>query len=462
MTAQPFTATVTGSPRIGPRRELKRATEGYWGGRTSRSELESVAATLRRDTWSDLAAAGLDSVPVNTFSYYDQMLDTAVLLGALPERVHGVADELDRYFAAARGTDDIAPLEMTKWFDTNYHYLVPEIAPGTRFTLNPDKVLSELKEARDQGIPARPVVIGPITFLLLSKAVDGAGAPIERLDELIPVYTELLSLLADNGAEWVQLDEPALVTDISQDAPALAEKVYSALGSVSRRPAIHVATYFGDPGAALPALARTPVEAIGVDLVRAPDTAVAAVPELANKTLVAGIVNGRNVWRTDLEAALGKLTTLLGAAAHVAVSTSCSTLHVPYSLAAETDLDDNLRSWLAFGAEKVHEVVTLARALRDGREAVADEIAASNAAVASRRSDPRLHNGQIRARIDSIVASGTQRGPSAERRTSQQERLQLPLLPTTTIGSYPQTPRSARPARRCGPARSTRTSTCGG
>ncbi|BBZ12593.1 5-methyltetrahydropteroyltriglutamate--homocysteine S-methyltransferase [Mycobacterium branderi] len=452
MTAQPFTATVTGSPRIGPRRELKRATEGYWGGRTSRSELESVAATLRRDTWSDLAAAGLDSVPVNTFSYYDQMLDTAVLLGALPERVHGVADELDRYFAAARGTDDIAPLEMTKWFDTNYHYLVPEIAPGTRFTLNPDKVLSELKEARDQGIPARPVVIGPITFLLLSKAVDGAGAPIERLDELIPVYTELLSLLADNGAEWVQLDEPALVTDISQDAPALAEKVYSALGSVSRRPAIHVATYFGDPGAALPALARTPVEAIGVDLVRAPDTAVAAVPELANKTLVAGIVNGRNVWRTDLEAALGKLTTLLGAAAHVAVSTSCSTLHVPYSLAAETDLDDNLRSWLAFGAEKVHEVVTLARALRDGREAVADEIAASNAAVASRRSDPRLHNGQIRARIDSIVASGTQRGPSAERRTSQQERLQLPLLPTTTIGSYPQTPaiRKARAALRSG------------
>lgn len=452
MTAQPFTATVTGSPRIGPRRELKRATEGYWAGRTSRSELESVAATLRRDTWSELAAAGLDSVPVNTFSYYDQMLDTAVLLGALPERVDGIADELDRYFAAARGTDDISPLEMTKWFDTNYHYLVPEIAPGTRFTLNPDKVLSELKEARDQGIPARPVVIGPMTFLLLSKAVDGAGAPIERLDELIPVHTELLSLLADNGAEWVQLDEPVLVTDITADAPHLAEKVYSALGSVSKRPAIHVATYFGDPGAALPALARTPVEAIGVDLVRGSAAAVAAVPELAGKTLVAGIVNGRNVWRTDLEAALGKLATLLGSAAHVAVSTSCSTLHVPYSLAAETDLDDNLRSWLAFGAEKVHEVVTLARALRDGREAVADEIAASNAAVASRRSDPRLHNGQIRARIDSIVASGTQRGPSAERRASQQERLQLPVLPTTTIGSYPQTPaiRKARAALRSG------------
>lgn len=235
---QPFTATITGSPRIGPRRELKRATEGYWAGRTSRSELEAVAATLRRDTWSALAAAGLDSVPVNTFSYYDQMLDTAVLLGALPPRVSPVSDGLDRYFAAARGTDQIAPLEMTKWFDTNYHYLVPEIGPSTTFTLHPGKVLAELKEALGQGIPARPVIIGPITFLLLSKAVDGAGAPIERLEELVPVYSELLSLLADGGAQWVQFDEPALVTDLSPDAPALAEAVYTALCSVSNRPAI--------------------------------------------------------------------------------------------------------------------------------------------------------------------------------------------------------------------------------
>ncbi|MGB9303627.1 MAG: 5-methyltetrahydropteroyltriglutamate--homocysteine S-methyltransferase, partial [Mycobacterium sp.] len=373
MTPQPFTATITGSPRIGPKRELKRATEGYWAKRTSRSELESVAATLRHDTWKQLAAAGLDSVPVNTFSYYDQMLDTAVLLGALPARVANISDDLDRYFAAARGNDEVAPLEMTKWFDTNYHYLVPEIGPATRFALNPDKVLSELKDALEQGIPARPVIIGPVTFLLLSKAVDGGGAPIERLKELVEIYSELLSLLADNGARWVQFDEPALVTDISPDAPALAEAVYTALGSVTDRPAIYVATYFGDPGAGLAALARTPVEAIGIDLVYGADTAVAAVPELANKTLVAGIVDGRNIWRTDLEAALGKLATLLGSAGAVAVSTSCSTLHVPYSLEPETDLDDALRSWLAFGAEKVTEVVTLARALHDGRDTVADE-----------------------------------------------------------------------------------------
>ncbi|WP_077104705.1 5-methyltetrahydropteroyltriglutamate--homocysteine S-methyltransferase [Mycobacterium terramassiliense] len=452
MSSQPFTATVTGSPRIGPKRELKRATEGYWAGRTSRAELESVAADLRRDTWSRLAAAGLDSVPVNTFSYYDQMLDTAVMLGALPARATRVSDDLDRYFAVARGNPDVAPLEMTKWFDTNYHYLVPEIEPATKFALNPDKVLSELKEALQQGIPARPVVIGPITFLLLSKAVNGGGAPIERLQELVPIYSELLRLLADSGARWVQFDEPALVTAISPDAPALAEAVYNALGAVSNRPAIYVATYFGDPGAALAGLARTPVEAIGVDLVAGADTAVAGIPELSTKLLVAGVVDGRNVWRTDLEAALGKLAALRGSAATVAVSTSCSTLHVPYSLEPETDLDDNLRSWLAFGAEKVGEVVTLARALHDGREAVAEEIAASNAAVASRTSDPRLHDGQIRARIDSIVASGAHRGDAEQRRASQEARLHLPPLPTTTIGSYPQTSaiRKARAAFRAG------------
>ncbi|OBB94361.1 5-methyltetrahydropteroyltriglutamate--homocysteine S-methyltransferase [Mycobacterium sp. 852002-30065_SCH5024008] len=452
MTAQPFTATVTGSPRIGPKRELKRATEGYWAGRTSRSELESVAATLRRDMWAGLAAAGLDSVPVNTFSYYDQMLDTAVLLGALPARAAQVPDDLDRYFAAARGNSDVAPLEMTKWFDTNYHYLVPEIEPATTFSLNPDKVLSELKEALGQGIPARPVVIGPITFLLLSKAVNGGGAPIERLQELVGIYSELLCQLADNGAQWVQFDEPALVTDISPDAPALAEAVYNVLGKVSNRPAIYVATYFGDPGASLAGLARTPVEAIGVDLVYGADTALAGIPELADKTLVAGVVDGRNIWRTDLESTLGKLATLRNSAATVAVSTSCSTMHVPYSLEPETDLDDALRSWLAFGQEKVAEVVTLARALRDGRDAVADAIAASNAAVASRKSDPRLHNDRLRDRIASIVASGTHRGDAAGRRASQEERLHLPPLPTTTIGSYPQTSaiRKARAALRAG------------
>ncbi len=377
-----------------------------------------------------------------------------------PSACHGVADDLDRYFAAARGNGDIAPLEMTKWFDTNYHYIVAEIGPKTEFSLHPEKVLSELKEAQDQGIPARPVVIGPITFLLLSKAVDGAGAPVERLDDVVPLYGDLLGQLADQGVQWVQIDEPVLVTDICADAATLAERVYGTLGALDNRPAIHVATYFGDPGDNLAALARTPIEAIGVDLVYGPDTAIAHIfkaPGLADKTLVAGIVDGRNIWRTDLQSALGTLDNLLGSVAAVAVSTSCSTLHVPYSLEPETGLDDALRSWLAFGAEKVHEVATLAKALKDGRDAVADEIAQSNAAVASREKDPRLNNSEVRARLDSIAKSGgTERGPAAERREAQTERLHLPPLPTTTIGSFPQTDRDPQGPRGAGRRRDRR------
>jgi 5-methyltetrahydropteroyltriglutamate--homocysteine methyltransferase len=448
--SRPFTATILGSPRIGPHRELKRAIEGYWAGRISRADLDSVAADLRRETWAALSAAGLDSVPVNTFSLYDQMLDTAAMLGALPARVADIADDLDRYFAAARGTKDVVPLEMTKWFDTNYHYIVPEIAPQTAFALHPGKVLAECNEAQQQRVTARPVIIGPITFLALSKAVGGASPPILRLDELIPLYAQLLGLLAAAGVQWVQLDEPVLVTDILDNGPELAERTYNALGAHAERPAIFVATYFGGLDAALPALARTPIEAIGLDLVSGADSAAAAVPELADKTVVAGIVDGRNVWRTDLAAALGRLASLSGVARSVAVSTSCSTLHVPYSLTAETDVDDRLHRRLAFGAEKVAEVVTLARGLHGGRDTVAAAVEASNAAISSRTGDPRLRNGQIRARLDGLAASGGQRGPAEVRRASQDARLHLPPLPTTTIGSFPQTStiRKARAALR--------------
>ena len=438
-TTTPFTATVLGSPRIGPNRELKRAVEKYWKNGIDRAELEAVAAKIRTDTWESLVAAGLDSVPVNTFSYYDQVLDTAVMVGALPPRVAGVADDLDRYFAAARGNAEIAPLEMTKWFDTNYHYIVPEISDRTRFALDATKVVAELNEAREQNIPARPVVVGPITFLALSKAVDGAAAPIGRLDELVAVYADLLAVLANQGVDWVQFDEPVPVTDALDNAAELVERVYGILGGLTRRPALFVATYFGELTDALPALARTPVEAIGVDLVYGGTSAIAAVPELATKTVVAGVVDGRNIWRTDLQSALATLATLMGPAGTVAVSTSCSTLHVPYTLDAEDGIDPALRSWLAFGFEKVTEVVALARGLKEGREAISAEITASNAAIESRTSDPRLNNADVRSRIADITASGAARGPAEERRRAQQDRLNLPPLPTTTIGSYPQT-----------------------
>ena len=443
-TAPLFTATILGSPRVGPNRELKRAVEKYWSKKIDRPELESVAATLRKDTWNSQAAAGLDSIPVNTFSYYDHMLDQSVLLGTLPPRVTPVSDELDRYFAAARGGTydgvDIAPLEMTKWFDTNYHYLVPEIGPDTAFTLNPAKILAELDEAASIDVPARPVIVGPITYLALSKAVDGADAPIGRLDELVGVYAELLELLAGRGVAWVQIDEPVLVTDNVDNAGALAENVYSRLGGLAKRPAIFVATYFGELTDALRALARTPIEAIGVDLVYGGVGALATVPELTGKTVVAGVVDGRNIWRTDLAAALDTLDTVTRAAGNVVVSTSCSTLHVPYSLEPEPGIDDALRSWLAFGVEKVAEVVALAKGLAQGRKAIDAAFEASNVAVASRKADPRLNNADVRSRIAEIRSAGaTNRGPSADRRAAQQVRLNLPPLPTTTIGSYPQT-----------------------
>ncbi|WP_425301147.1 5-methyltetrahydropteroyltriglutamate--homocysteine S-methyltransferase [Nocardia neocaledoniensis] len=447
----PFTATVLGLPRIGPNRELKRAVESYWAGRTDAEQLHALGRTLRAQQYAELRSAGLDSIPVGTFSYYDQMLDTAVLLGALPPRVDAITDPLDRYFAAARGTDTVAPLEMTKWFDTNYHYLVPEIDASTTFTLHPDKLLAELAEAIELGVPARPVVIGPLTFLKLAKSADGPA--LDRLPELLPLYRELLTRLGAAGAHWVQLDEPALVTDLTAAEIALVRETYIELAAATDRPAILVATYFGHPDAALAALADTGIDGVALDFTAGTDlAAVATLPALARTLVVAGVVDGRNIWRTDLDAALATLGTLLGSAGAVAVASSCSLLHVPYSLAPETGLDERLRSWLAFGAEKVDEIRVLATAITEGTPAVAPELAAARAAAASRRADPRLHDPRVRGRLAALDDGDLTRAPADERRARQRDQLDLPLLPTTTIGSYPQTAaiRRARAALRKG------------
>ena len=449
----PFTATVLGTARIGPRRELKRATESYWAGRINADELHAVGRELRTKQLNELTSAGLDSVPVGTFSYYDQVLDTATMFGALPPRVAGISDPLDRYFAAARGTENVEPLEMTKWFDTNYHYLVPEIGPDTTFELNPDKLLAELREAQELGAAApRPVIVGPLTFLKLAKGIDGI-APLDRINDLLPQYHKLLGQLADAGAAWVQIDEPVLVTDLTDDELALAQRVYAELAGLPKRPSILAATYFGNPGKALHTLAGVAVEGIALDFVAGTTVAdVAAVPALANKLLVAGVVDGRNIWRTDLDQALSTLGTLLGSAGSLAVSSSSSLLHVPYTLDGETELDPALRSWLAFGSEKVAEVRLLATALRDGADAIRKELDAAREAVASRKRDPRLHNDGVRARLTTLGENAAKRTPADKRRALQRERLNLPLLPTTTIGSYPQTSaiRLARAALRKG------------
>ncbi|MFX0576847.1 5-methyltetrahydropteroyltriglutamate--homocysteine S-methyltransferase [Nocardia nepalensis] len=450
VTHSPFTATVLGLPRVGPHRELKRATESYWAGRIDAERLHAIARDLRRNQLTELHSAGMDSIPVGTFSYYDQMLDTAVLLGALPPRVADIADPLDRYFAAARGTDTVEPLEMTKWFDTNYHYLVPEIGPETSFSLDPSKVLDELREALALGVPARPVVVGPITFLKLAKATGGAA--LDRLDELVPLYRELLRLLAVAGAEWVQFDEPVVVTDLTADEIDLVRRTYAELSAATDRPALLVATYFGRPGPAMTALAETEIEGIALDFTAADLADLADTPASANKLLVAGVVDGRNVWRADLDRALATLDALRGYAKSVAVSSSCSLLHVPYALAPETGLDEQLRSWLAFGAEKVAEVRLLATGLNAGPQAITAELATVRSALAARRTDPRLDNPQVRARLAALGPDAIRRAPAERRRVLQAERLRLPSLPTTTIGSYPQTPtiRLARAALRKG------------
>lgn len=441
---------MLGAARIGPRRELKRAIEAFWAGRIDGAELDRIAAELRVHSVQQLAAAGLDSIPVNTFSFYDHVLDTAVMLDALPERVEHIRDDRERYFAAARGTDDVVPLEMTKWFDTNYHYLVPEISTHTRFALHPEKVLAEVAEAQQLGVPVRPVILGPITFLLLAKSVDGADL-LGRIRELVPLYRELLRQLAGLGVEWVQIDEPGLVTDLSEAALDAVTDVYDALSGAEDRPSMLVASYFGELGPALPRLARTAVDGIAVDLVSGSATGLAQQPELARKLLVAGVVDGRNVWRTNLPAALAQLAILLGTVGSLAVSASCSLLHVPYSIDAEPEIDPQLRSWLAFGAEKVREVVSLATALREGPQAVADEFSAARAAAEARATDPRLRNNSVRAALSALPAR-VRTTPADERRAKQTARLSLPVLPTTTIGSYPQTSgiRVARSSYRAG------------
>jgi 5-methyltetrahydropteroyltriglutamate--homocysteine methyltransferase len=424
--------TVLGYPRIGGHRELKKATESYWAGRTGPAGLEETAARLRRDTWATLREAGLTGIPSNTFSLYDHVLDTAVVFGAVPDRFAGLAG-LDAYFAMARGADGVPPLEMTKWFDTNYHYLVPELGPDTRLRLAGDKPQREYAEAAAMGIDTRPVLLGPLSFLLLSKPAEPGFRPLALLDTLLDAYEELLGALGDAGAQWVQLDEPVLAADrTSEELDALGH-AYLRLGALTPRPGLMVSTYFGEIGAALPVLAASPVEAIGLDFVAGPGNreTLAQAGGIGGKTLVAGVVDGRNVWRTELPRALSTCASVLGLAGRLVVSTSCSLLHVPLDLRAETSLAPELTGRLAFARQKVDEVVALGRALTEGSRGGAADLAAAAGGPAA----PQV-NGRTRARLEAL-GDGTPRRGYAERAIAQSRG--LPVLPTTTIGSFPQT-----------------------
>lgn len=440
------TVTNLGFPRIGARRELKHALEGYWRGESDAAQLQASAAALRARHWQLQRDAGVDVPPSNDFSLYDHVLDTAVLFDAIPQRYRQLAAHapLDAYFAMARGLQrdgvDLHALEMTKWFDTNYHYLVPELQRDQVFKLRGDKPQTEYREARALGIDTRPVLLGPVSFLLLSKTTDGSN-PLDLLDNLLPAYVQLLGELKQLGASWVQLDEPVLVQDLDDATRAAFVRAYAVLAEVPR-PDILLATYFGALDDNLSLAAALPVEGLHVDLVRAPeqlDAVLRALP--TSRVLSLGLVNGRNIWRSPLDNALILARYALGhrGADKLWLAPSCSLLHCPVDLTLEKKLDAELRSWLAFSRQKLQELRTLADAL-DGNPSAEPALVQARDAIESRRRSPRVHNATVKGRLAALsAADGIRITPHSQRQLLQAKALRLPAFPTTTIGSFPQT-----------------------
>lgn len=388
-------SNVAGFPRIGPRRELKFATERYWAGKVSAEDLHAAARKIRADNWKFMREAGIDLIPSSDFSYYDKVLDTVALVGAVPPRYHHAGSQvgLDTYFAMARGRQsagvDLTAMEMLKWFDTNYHYIVPELGPSTQFSLSSDKPFAEYAEAKEMGIETVPVLIGPFSFLVLGKSTEGVDGDFDRLsllDALVEVYEQVLSRLAELGAQWVQFDEPVLVQDRTKTELDAFAVVYERLARASNRPKILVKTYF-DSVSDFSSLAALPVEGVGLDFHRgqSPWAVSNPPPQLSGKTLFAGVVDGRNIWINPLEKSLDLLESLQERADEIVVSTSCSLIHVPIDLDDEPDLDDEVRSWLAFACQKVREVAVLTKGLNEGRSAIHEELGANRVALEARR-----------------------------------------------------------------------------
>jgi len=445
--------TTLGFPRIGARRELKRALEACWRGESDADALQQVARTLRATHWKLQRDAGATQVPCNDFTLYDHVLDAAFDFDAIPERYRALADAdpLAGYFALARGHQkdgvDLHALEMTKWFDTNYHYLVPELHAGQQFRLRGDKPVAQFLEAKALGFDARPVLLGPVSFLLLAKTTDGSDR-LALLDRLLPVYADLLAKLHDAGAAWVQIDEPCLVLDLDDAARAAYRCAYDAL-SQSARPKLLLATYFGALADNLPLAASLPADGLHVDLVRAPEQLQAVLGQLSDDHVLSlGVIDGRNIWRADLDKALDLARRARGrlGAERVWLAPSCSLLHVPVDLDHEKGLPADLCSWLSFARQKLGELRVLADAL-DGKPGVEVRLADARDRIASRRASARVHRSDVAARVAALVPGMSGRAsPYPVREAAQARRLGLPAFPTTTIGSFPQT-REVRAAR---------------
>ena len=433
-----------GFPRIGDNRELKRALETYWRGETTQTQLLETGAQLRQNNWG--YQKNLNYVPVGDFSFYDQVLDTSWMLGNIPDRAKETGGSpLDRYFRIARGQsaadekdNQIPAGEMTKWFDTNYHYIVPEFGPSTEFCLDAQSLLDQVEEARQTGVRPKPVILGPVTYLFIGKAENFDRKTL--LKKLLPEYARLLNLLAAQDIEWVQMDEPLLVMDLDNDWKRMVEHAYQALATGSVK--IMLATYFGALEDNLNLALSLPVQALHVDAVRGKEQITDIVEHLPEPMeLSLGVIDGRNVWKTDLNALLDQLTPIhdqLGD--RLWLAPSCSLLHVPVDLGKETELDAELIAWMAFARQKLIELEILTNALNQGRATVASQLEENARALENRKRSTRIHNPEVRARLARVDDTWGQRNqPYPERAKLHKERLNLPLYPTTTIGSFPQT-----------------------
>jgi 5-methyltetrahydropteroyltriglutamate--homocysteine methyltransferase len=432
-----------GFPRIGSNRELKFALEAFWSGKQSEADLRKAAYGLRVANWNLQHYLGIATPPSNDFSFYDHVLDTAMMFGAIPKRfrVDGGQSELATYFAMARGTADAHAMEMTKWFDTNYHYVVPEFEDDMVYSLSSSKAVDEYVEARSLGFETRPVVLGPVSFVLLGKPTDPKVKRADVLASILPLYAALFAQLKTAGAEWVQIDEPCLCLDLDDSVKNYYREAYSILRR-NDPPKLLIATYFGSVGDNLDLALDLGVEGLHLDLTRAPEQFKALLnKEVKDLTLSLGLIDGRNIWRTRLTKAVECVRMAVDrfGVDRVEVAPSCSLLHSPVDLEGEERLDEELRSWMAFAKQKLQEVMVLARSIDPHRD-FAEVIAANEELFRSRRASPRIHREGVQRRLEVIDSSMTERQHAyEEREVFQQAVLGLPVLPTTTIGSFPQT-----------------------
>ncbi|PIF46147.1 5-methyltetrahydropteroyltriglutamate--homocysteine methyltransferase [Chryseobacterium sp. 52] len=447
---------VLGYPRIGSNRELKKACENYWSGKISLQELLEAGNTLRNQNWKLQQEAGIDLIPSNDFSYYDQVLDMTLTLGAVPERYQEIASrtsgsELDLYFAMARGHQkddlDITAMEMTKWFDTNYHYIVPEFQKNQKFSLFSQKIINEFISAKQAGINAKPVILGPLTYLLLGKEKEEGFDKLDLISNLLPVYIEILKELENHGAKWIQFDEPFLGLDLTEKAKEIYQSVYTEIRNRFPELKFIIATYFEGLKDNLSLSAALPVDVLHLDLVRCPeqlDEVLNTIPQTLSLSL--GIVDGRNIWKNDFERSLGfieKAVSIIGSE-RVFIAPSCSLLHSPFDLDLETNentLSPELKQWMAFAKQKVYEIVTLKKLASGNADYQAlQQFAENKKAVDTRKTSILIHNQEVKDRIDVTTEDDAKRNsPFSIRKEEQQKVLQLPLFPTTTIGSFPQT-----------------------